>query len=142
VRSWRICREPFARLDGEGARLHGGRWNRPGRPLVYTADNAALAALEVRVHLDLPPDLLPDDFVLLEIELGDASLERVEAIPADPTAFGAAWLVSTRTAILQVPSAIVPECSNVLINPAHPEAERVRVVASRRFTFDGRLWLP
>jgi RES domain-containing protein len=140
MRSWRVCREPHADLSGEGARLYGGRWNNPGRPVVYTADNAALAALEVRVHLDLPHDLLPDDYVLLEIDLGQASLERVGELPQDPALFGSEWLGSRRCAVLQVPSAIMPECSNLLINPAHPQAGQVRVVRTRPFTFDTRLW--
>ncbi len=140
MRSWRICREPFADLGGEGARLNGGRWNQHGRALVYTADNAALAALEVRVHLDLPADLLPEDYVLLEIDLGDIPAERVADFPADPAAFGTAWIAEGRTAILDVPSAIIPECRNLLLNPAHPEAGRARIVSRRPFGFDTRLW--
>ena len=65
---WRICRRPFADLSGEGARLYGGRWNAPGRPLIYAAETAALAVLEVRVHLDLDWDMLPDDYVLVAID--------------------------------------------------------------------------
>jgi len=57
--AWRLCRAPFADLSGEGARLYGGRWNSSGRAMVYAAGDAALAVLEVRVHLDLPPDLVP-----------------------------------------------------------------------------------
>ena len=60
--AWRLCREPFADLNGHGARQYGGRWNSPGRPLVYAASAAALAVLEVRVHLDLPFELLPEYF--------------------------------------------------------------------------------
>jgi len=63
--AWRLCRRPHATLDGEGARRFGGRWNSPGRPVVYLADHPALAALEVRDHLDLPFDLLPVDYVLM-----------------------------------------------------------------------------
>ena len=55
---WRLCRHPFADLKGDGARLYGVRWNSPGRPMVYLAEHPALAALEVRVHLDLPLDLI------------------------------------------------------------------------------------
>ena len=57
--AWRLCRAPFTDLTGEGARRYGRRWNRPGRPMVYAASSAALAVLEIRVHLDLPPELLP-----------------------------------------------------------------------------------
>lgn len=82
--AWRLCREPFADLAGEGARRYGGRWNTLGHPMVYAAANAALAVLEVRVHLDLPLDLLPDDFTLVAIDLDDLQLEMVPEIPADP----------------------------------------------------------
>ena len=140
MRSWRVCRERYADLSGEGARIFGGRWNRPGLPVVYTADNAALATLEVRVHLDLPLDLLPPDYLLIELELGSASFERTEGLPADPAAFGTEWLASRRSAILEAPSAIVPECKNLLINPAHPQAGQVRVIRRRPFSFDARLW--
>jgi len=60
--AWRLCRRPHADLSGEGARRLGGRWNSPGRPLIYLAEHPALAALEVRLHLDLPFDLLPADY--------------------------------------------------------------------------------
>ena len=66
----RVCRRPFADLSGEGARLYGGRWNSPGRPLVCAAETAALPVLEVRVHLDLDWDVLPDDDVPMAIDLG------------------------------------------------------------------------
>lgn len=140
--AWLLCREPFAALDGEGARLYGGRWNTPGRPLVYAASEAALAVLEVRVHLDLPPDLLPDDYVLVTIDLDDLLAEDVAAMPTDPRAFGDNWLHTQRTPVLRVPSAIVPESRNSLLNPAHADSGRARIVGSRRFTFDRRLWLP
>ena len=140
--AWRLCRAPFADLAGEGARRYGGRWNQPGHPVVYAASNAALAVLEVRVHLDLTPDLLPDDYVLLTIDLREMATEEVAAIPADPAAFGDAWLPEQRTPVLRVPSLIVPESFNLLINPAHPDAERASVISRRRFAFDRRLWLP
>jgi len=142
VLAWRLCRAPFADLTGEGARRYGGRWNQPGRPMVYAASSAALAVLEVRVHLDLPPDLLPDDYVLLTIDMRDLVAEGVTALPADPAAFGDAWLRDQRSALLQVPSLIVPESLNLLLNPAHPAAARASIVATRRFVFDRRLWLP
>ena len=140
MRAWRICREPFADLTGEGARLWGGRWNSPGRPLVYAADTAALAVLEVRVHLDLGFDLLPADYVLLTLDLDGASVETVLALPADTVAFGDGWLTAGRTAALRVPSAIVAESTNILVNPRHPEAGQVRIADRRPFAFDERLW--
>jgi RES domain-containing protein len=140
--AWRLCRAPFADLSGEGARLYGGRWNAPGYPLLYTASSAALALLEVRVHLDLPPELLPEDYVLMTIDLGDLPVETVDVAPASPTIFGADWIKQQRTPVLQVPSSIVAECTNFLINPAHPQASAARILGQRPFAFDRRLWLP
>ena len=141
MRVWRICRRPFANLSGEGARLYGGRWNSPGRPAVYTADSAALAVLEVRVHLDLTWDLLPDDFVLVEIDTGAAAVETATTL-SNPLALGDSWLDSGRSPLLNVPSVIVPESRNIIINPTHPAAASIRVVSIRSFAFDPRLWRP
>lgn len=140
--AWRLCREPFADLAGEGARRYGGRWNTPGQPMVYAASDAALAVLEVRVHLDLPPDLLPDDFTLLTIDLRDLPTEAVAELPADPAGFGDSWLREQRTPVLRVPSAIIPESTNVLFNPDHPMSAQAHIVGRRQFVFDRRLWLP
>lgn len=140
--AWRLCRAPFADLNGDGARRYGGRWNSPGHAVVYAAADAALAVLEVRVHLDLTPDLLPDDYLLLTIDLRDLAAEAAATVPADPAAFGDDWLRAQRMPVLRVPSLIVPESCNLLLNPTHPDAARASVVAQRRFTFDRRLWLP
>ena len=83
MRLWRLTRAVHADLSGEGARRFGGRWNSPGRPLVYTAAEAALTVLEVlevRVHLDLPFELLPDDYVLLTIDTGELQPEQGPAL--------------------------------------------------------------
>ena len=101
--AWRICRRPFADLSGEGARLYGGRWNFPGRPVVYAAEAAALAVLEVRVHLDLDGSLLPADYVLMAIDLNSLAIESLEEAPDDPVAYGDAWLESRRSAVLRRP---------------------------------------
>ena len=140
--AWRICRALFADLSGEGARIAGGRWNSPGRAIVYTSETAALAILEVRVHLDLDWTLLPADYVLMAIDLDELPMESVEAFPTDTVAFGNAWLASRRSVVLSVPSAIVPECRNYLLNVAHPDAERAKIASIRPFSLDNRLWRP
>ena len=140
MQAWRLCRALFADLSGEGARLVGGRWNSPGQALVYLAQDAALAVLEVRVHLDLPPDLLPEDYVLVTVDLGGLPAETVQDIPPSPARLGDGWIRSAATPLLRVPSAIVPESRGLLLNPAHPSSARARVVGTRRFTFDPRLW--
>ena len=137
---WRICRRPFADLSGDGARLYGGRWNTPGRPLIYAAETAALAVLEVRVHLDLDWDMLPDDYVLVAIDTAAIVAETINEPPDDPRAIGDAWIESRRSAVLRVPSWIVPESYHVLINPAHPDALSIQLGSVRPFQFDLRLW--
>lgn len=139
---WRLARAPYADLSGGGVREYGGRWNSPGRQVVYTADSAALAVLEVRVHLDLPPELVPDDYMLMTINLADLPVEDATTLPADPQAFGDAWLREQRTPVLRVPSLIVPEGANYLLNPLHPQAAAARMVHRRDFAIDPGLWLP
>lgn len=138
---WRLAREVHGGLDGEGARRYGGRWNSPGRPAVYAAETAALAVLEVRVHLDLPLDLLPADYRLISIDLGTADIEHAppEAVD-DPRTYGDRWLIEVRSAVLRVPSVIVPEEWNALINPRHPDAALVSINGMRPFRFDPRLF--
>jgi RES domain-containing protein len=138
--AWRICRRPFADLSGDGARLCGGRWNSPGRPVVYAAEAAALAVLEVRVHLDLDWSLLPADYVLMAIDLNSLAIESLEEALDDPVAYGDAWLESRRSAVLGVPSVLVRESRNLLLNVAHPEAKRATIASIRSFSFDERLW--
>ena len=137
---WRICRAPYAALDGEGARRFGGRWNSPGVPCVYLADSPALAALAVRVHLDLPAALIPEDFVLVQVALEALPTAIVAAMPADSRTVGDDWLRDCSTPLLSVPSALVPVSRNLLLNPAHPAAPSAREVARAPFRFDARLW--
>ena len=145
----RICRSAHRELDGEGARLYGGRWNTPGHPIVYTSTSLALAALEYLVHVD--PEDVPGDLIALTIEMPDhVDIEtiHVASLPAgweqvpEPLAckeLGDAWVRRGQTLAFRVPSAPVPEETNVLLNPGHPAARRVRVVAERLFYFDPRL---
>ncbi|HEU4588653.1 MAG TPA: RES family NAD+ phosphorylase [Gemmatimonadales bacterium] len=149
MRLYRICRAPYRALDGEGARLYGGRWNSPGAPVVYASSSLALAALEYLVHLD--PDHAPSDLIALTLEVPDtasADVVHQAALPGDwaqvpehpaCVAAGDAWLGRGVTLLLRVPAAPVPEEQNVLINPRHVEAAQVRVIAERRFAFDPRL---
>lgn len=140
IQAWRVCRAPFADLSGEGARRYGGRWNSPGLPAVYAAEHPALALLEVRVHLDLPLDLMPEDYVILRISLPDEPPEHITTIPPDPRAAGDAWLREARTAILRVPSILVPGATNLLLNSRHSRATEAILATPTPFRFDPRLW--
>lgn len=137
----RIAKAAHVGLDGEGARLYGGRWNSPGRPMLYTAASPSLAVLEVLVHLDLPPDLLPLDYRLLSIEVpDDAPRLELDAVPQDSVATGDAFLTAGQALCLRVPSQVVPQEINTLLNPRHPAFAEVRVVRDEPFRFDPRLF--
>lgn len=139
--AWRICRRPFADLSGEGARLHGGRWNRRGAAVVYLAEHPALAVLDVLVHLDLPPELLPNDYVLMRAELPFRAETLTSDQPINPAVAGTAWLRAGESPVLRVPSVLVPHASNLLLNPAHRSASRARIVSVEAFAFDPRFLL-
>ena len=145
---WRLARLAHVKLDGEGARLAGGRWNSRGYPAVYTSSRLSLAALELLVHTDVP--LVPPDLVACEIDVPDtldietvelADLPRDWRLPGHPScrAIGDQWLDAGRTAMLRVPSAVVPEEWNYIINPAHRAAKAIEIVQRRKFAFDSRL---
>ncbi len=137
-------------LSGYGAYLYGGRWNLRGTSLLYTAEARSLAIMEVLVHLT--SEELPDDMYLITLEVPDTA-SRAELTVADlppdwrrtglpqPTALlGHAWLESGATLALRVPSVIVPQEHNLLLNPAHPEFAQVRLAAEPEpFFFDERL---
>jgi RES domain-containing protein len=137
-------------LDGEGARQAGGRWNHRGVAVVYTSATLSLAALEYFVHLD-PADV-PGDLVAIPAEIPDTLTRReitADSLPANWQAYpapdqlanlGTAWVRARTTAVLIVPSAIVPQERNVLLNPGHPDFRRIRLGAPAPFSFDPRLW--
>ena len=148
---WRLTRRPYADLHGRGGELADGRWHTRGRPVVYGSSTAALAALEVRVHLDLPFDLLPDDYVLMRIAVPDDMAVRAveprglpeswrERDSQSCRAIGDAWLAELSSALLLVPSVIIPFEQNVLINPLHREAARLAIADLTPFAWDSRLW--
>lgn len=108
--------------------------------MVYTAENPALAALEIRVHLDIPPELQPDNYVLIAIETGNAAINEMPSDIQDPRAAGDNWLSQLSSPIVRVPSIIVPESYNFLINPRHPASPQISVEFTKPISFDPRLW--
>ena len=136
---WRICREAHQALDGEGSRLHGGRWSSERVSVVYTSSTLALAALEYLVHVDIED--VPDDLVAMAIEVPDDLPPDWNQVLDHPACarIGDQWAAKGTVLLLLVPSAVVPEESNVLINPDHPRAGDVRMVSIRPFAFDSRL---
>jgi len=133
-------------MSGEGARIVGGRWNPPGLPAVYLAGSRSLAALEIVVHA--PREVLSLEWRIFEVEVPDDAIEAARRLPKDwqtlPSSssarhFGEAWLRESRSLALQVPSAIVPHESVLLLNPRHAGMARIRVSKPEDFRFDSRL---
>jgi len=140
---YRLTKAAFIALDGEGARLYGGRLNSAGRPMIYAAASPSLAVLEVLVHLDLPAELMPDDYRLLAIEVpADSEIESLEEVPDDDDACRSAvdnFLIRGAALALFVPSVVVPQERNTLINTRHPTMGLVRLVSDQPYRFDRRL---
>jgi RES domain-containing protein len=149
MRVWRLCRRKHAAFDGEGARLAGGRWNRRGTAVVYASETLSLAALEYLVHLDVtlaPRDLvaaaadLPDVLPVTRFEVADLPRNwRRYPAPEALAERGTEWAEARRTAVLSVPSALVPSERNILLNPGHPDFKKLRLLPPERFSFDPRL---
>ena len=150
AQAWRIVKASRVAdaFSGEGARLFGGRWNSRGTAVVYASEHLATAALELIVHLRPLVPRLP--LVAISVEIPDALIERVpnEQLPAEwrlspagPATWklGDAWVRESRSAVLALPSVIVPEEINFLLNPAHPDIHRVVVGKANPFAFDPRL---
>ena len=149
--AWRLTKAKYAEqaLSGYGSTLRSGRWHERGRPVVYAASSAALALLETLVHAERP-EWLHAAYVAIRLEIDEALVERVDvaALPEDWQAWphpvstqrlGTRWFDARRTAVLVVPSAVVPHETNVLINPLHADFHAIRVGAPEVFPIDRRL---
>ena len=146
---WRLTQPQFAdELDGEGSRLFAGRWNSQGRSALYAASRLSLAVLEVYVNI---PQELRDNLPLLravqvaipsDADTTQVSPEQLARFMAqsDPMAasrrVGDDWLDRGETLVLEVPSVLVPEETNLVLNPAHPRMREIKIVSARTFHFD------
>lgn len=148
--AWRLVKTRFvaSALDGEGARMYGARWNSPGVAIAYAADSPALAVLEVLAHLQSVRHLdaysmvgidIPDDLIELLDPRGLPPHWAAAPPPAEAQAIGDDWVASGRSAVLRVPSAIVPHSFIFLINPAHENARRITAGPAEPFRVDPRL---
>ena len=149
---WRISRSKYeaSAFSGCGAQRTGGRWNYKGHSVVYTSENLSLAALELFVHVS--PGIIPSDHVSLRGTLpASISTERIEVAdlprnwrdyPAPPELqeIGTDWILTLKSLVLVVPSAINPLESNILVNPAHPDIKELKVDAGQPFQFDPRMF--
>lgn len=145
---WRIDKPRRNAFSGEGARRFGGRWNSPGVAVVYLSEHQSLAALEIFVHLQ--PLVPHDKYLAYFVEWDEAQMEQLPAkkLPLDWRAsppgpatmqVGDQWVAEARSAVLAVPSAVVPAERNYLLNPAHPKFGQLRLHKAAEFTFDARL---
>jgi RES domain-containing protein len=147
---WRVTKQKHAKnaFTGDGARLYGGRWNNPGKLVVYTAESRALALAEILVHLESAGVLLR--YVVFQVEIDESYIGqldlrdlpknwRAEPAPKRLQTLGDEWLASGKSAVLRVPSAIVGGEFNYLLNPLHPDFSRLRIHGLERFSIDKRL---
>lgn len=150
ITSWRITAAEFAdeAFKGEGARLYGGRWNSPGVPMVYTSSSAALATLEILVRTHQREPLRR--YVLFACSYDEKLVEHIDRAalpsnwdshpaPAQLKLLGDRWVEGARSAVLEVPSVIIPSESNFLLNPAHPDFGRIEIAEPTPFKLDLRL---
>lgn len=155
MQAWRIGTDtPTYQADdltGAGAKHTGGRWNTKGNALVYASSSRALACLETIVHLG--GGSLPLNRYLVRIDIPDDVWKKstVLDLPTAPVGwdalpegmvslnFGDSWLASQASAILLVPSIVVPEEQNILINPAHPDTAAIKATKIRKWLYDARL---
>jgi RES domain-containing protein len=151
MKIYRLSRKKHANdLSGTGVRLFGGRWNSRGVNALYGAENISLAKLEVTVHLDL--DIIPDDYFLIEIEIPENINIKVlekEVLETDWNTIphsestqlkGDEFLDENQFLVLKVPSAIVPQEHNFILNPNHKNFSLIKITAIEKFTFDNRLF--
>lgn len=155
VVAYRLVRHTRAKdaFTGEGSRLYGGRWTPKGLPAVYCSQHLSLCVLELRVNQDrfiaregyrffaiTFPSGLVESLQLAEAPRG-WNRPRLSSIRLSPAQrFGAAWLKEQRSAVLQVPSAVLPEESNFILNPLHPDFASIRINAPVPLRLDSRLW--
>ena len=147
--AWRLVKERHAAtaFSGEGAARSGGRWNARGQHMVYASATQSLAVLESLVHLD---PSIAFRYVIFRIEIPESVIDPLptKSLPADwrsepPSTstkrIGDHWLRESRSAVLAVPSALVPEESNYLINPGHPDFKKLKIGKPVPFSIDPRL---
>lgn len=147
---YRLTRSNYKHdLTGKGAEMSGGRWNNKGTALVYTSESRALCMLEVAIHL--PMGILPKDFMLVTIRIPDNGIHTIDhtsldedwkSNPPKPNTrlIGDTFVADGKQLVLKVPSVLVPDEYNFLINPKHWNASDVNILQQEPFTFDHRFF--
>ncbi len=146
MRAWRLTASLHPPLTGEGAALRGGRWNSVGTAVIYASSYLSLALVELLVHVDSLD--LPGNLIAYELEFPDIRLEQLERprLPQEwrndlrvTRALGDEWAESARSMALGVPSTVVAQESNILLNPGHLRFTDVKVLIEEPFHLDPRL---
>lgn len=150
MRIYRIAKTQYINdLSGEGARLFGGRWNKVGDVMVYFSQNLSLSLLEIIVHVDYAA--LPLDYSFLEVEIPDSSIKTIQSIdfiePKWSTEaavnqlqmLGSNWLKKKDSLAMIVPSAVLQQENNILINPLHEDFAKLKIIKTGKMNFDPRL---
>lgn len=137
-----------AAFCGEGSSLYGGRWNSIGTPIVYAAGNQSLAILEIAVHIESPRQLEHyslfevsfDESLVFELSL-DSLPEDWQSNPAPESvkAIGDQWVKQADSLVLQVPSTIVNDTPNYIINPYHPDLNKLNIIGPIPYPIDPRI---
>ena len=134
-------------ISGEGASLYGGRWNSIGFPVVYTSITISLSLLEILIYSSSYDQM--QNNILVRIEVPDTTAriisetvlpKRWQSEKEHCRYIGNEFLTQKKTLLLKVPSAIIPEEHNILINPLHPEFKKIKITSTKKFEFDGRLF--
>ena len=147
---FRIAKTKYIKdLTGIGSRTYGGRWNRKGVGLIYTSESRSLAALEFLVHV--PASIAPKDLSIVTLDIPpQVKPKKLDSVilppnwrqnppPEELAAIGTDWALSRESLLLRVPSAIIENEFNVLINPSHPDLKLIKLSKPEPFVFDERL---
>jgi len=138
--AWRVVRAkyaapPYDPFDGEGARKSGGRWNSPGVAMVYTTWAISLAVLETLVHAEELNSLLEKRMASFAFDDADVAVAGVAANKplslAEYRMIGDTWIAAKTSPVLRVPSVVIPQEFNYLLNPEHPDFPRIRPTATK-----------
>jgi len=145
---YRFTKEIYSHdISGEGAKRWGGRWNSPGLSVVYTSYSISLSLLELLIYQSSYEEIVVNR--LMSIEVPDSAFQSLAANSLKPNwqtdidycrFIGNEFLQNKKSLLLKVPSAIIPDEYNIMINPAHPEFVKCTLASSRLFEFDTRLF--
>ena len=150
MKIYRVAKKKFVKdLTGEGARLYGGRWNKKGHSMLYFSEHLSLCVLEMLTRIDF--EFLTEDYAFIEVEISDKLIipsGRITSISkdwrTDPPSFatqefGSKWLASEANFALSVPSAVLPNESNILVNPNHKLISKLKITNSGKLDLDPRV---